>query len=85
MEFIENYWTRDENIAVVNKHLGATSNNISDILLASYNSGPYRVKRSIMKKGKNWLGSRSLREANKYVKRVKSYCYHFSREDENSI
>jgi hypothetical protein len=85
MEFIENYWTRNENIAVVEKHLGSTGHNISDILLASYNSGPYRVKRSIMKKGKKWLRSRNLREARKYVKRVKSYCYHFSKEDETSI
>lgn len=87
MEFIENYWTRDENIAVVEKYLGGVGQGtkVSDILLASYNSGPYRVKRSIMKKGKKWLRSRNLREARKYVKRVKSYCYHFSKEDENSI
>ncbi|TNE96050.1 MAG: hypothetical protein EP326_13950 [Deltaproteobacteria bacterium] len=85
MEFIEDYWTRDENISVVTKHIGETGNSISDILLASYNSGPYRVKRSIIKKGKDWLQSRNLKEARKYVKRVKSYCYHFAKEDENSI
>lgn len=85
MEFIENYWKRDENLNIIQEQLGKKKKHISDILLASYNSGPYRVKRNLIKKGNNWLKSKNLKEARKYVKRVKSYCYHFSTELETKI
>jgi hypothetical protein len=49
----------------------------TDILLASYNSGAYRVKKSIIKNRKDWLFDESLHEARKYVMNIKSYCYSF--------
>jgi soluble lytic murein transglycosylase-like protein len=52
-----------------------------NLLLASYNSGPYRVKRALIRKGPTWLEAKELREAKKYVKKVKSYCYHFSKNN----
>lgn len=70
IRYIESYWDRyPEHIA----RFGLT-----DLVLASYNSGPYRVRREIEKLGDSWLQSNQLNEARKYVKMVKSYCYHFS-------
>ena len=49
----------------------------TDILLASYNSGAYRVKKSIIKNKEEWLFDKSLNEARKYVMNIKSYCHSF--------
>ena len=51
---------------------------ITDILLASYNSGAFRVKNSIKKHNQNWLFDENLSEARKYVMNIKSYCYAFN-------
>ena len=55
----------------------------TDILLASYNSGAYRVKKSIIKNKKEWLFDDSLHEARKYVMNIKSYCYSFDQGNNN--
>jgi len=47
-------------------------------ILASYNSGAARVKTQMMDYGDQWMLSRDLREAFKYVNNVSSYCYHFA-------
>ena len=50
---------------------------MTDILLASYNSGAFRVKKAIQKNQKDWLFDENLNEARKYVMNIKSYCYSF--------
>lgn len=54
---------------------------ITKIVLASYNSGSYRVKKSIQKNKKNWMEDKTLSEAKKYIKNIISYCYSFSQEN----
>ena len=81
MQLVEKYWSRPINKKLMEKTLGEGENVFSDVLLASYNSGAYRVKRNLKRKGKNWLLSSELGEAKKYILKVKSYCYHFSKSD----
>lgn len=54
-------------------------NEVVDIILASYNSGPYRVRKNLDRLGAKWLEASDLGEARKYVHNVKSYCYDFAR------
>lgn len=72
---IISYWQKDENKMLLNK----TFKNIplTDVVLASYNSGATRVKRNIKKNNENWLWAKELKEARKYVMNIKSYCHQF--------
>lgn len=49
-----------------------------DLTLASYNSGALRVYEAMQEKGLSYMSHKDLKEAKKYVNRVKSFCYHFS-------
>lgn len=76
LNYLKNYWSTPDKKEILEK---AFSKEIpkTDIILASYNSGAYRVKKSIMNYGKEWLTSDQLGEARKYVMNIKSYCYSF--------
>lgn len=76
LTYLEKYWQKEDNKQILETIF---KENIpwSDVILASYNSGAYRVKKSIVKKGKRWLDDRPLLEAKKYVKNIKSYCTAF--------
>lgn len=82
LNYLNEYWGTPEKREILSE---AFSNDIptTDILLASYNSGAYRVKKSIMKNKKDWLFDDSLNEARKYVMNIKSYCYAFNQGNEN--
>lgn len=54
----------------------------TDLILASYNSGPFRVKSQLIKLSTNWRQSDRLKEAKNYINKVNSYCYHFSQNQE---
>jgi hypothetical protein len=79
LNYINNYWSSPEKLEILsdvfNEDVPST-----DIILASYNSGAYRVKKSIMRNRENWLFDQSLNEARKYVMNIKSYCYAFNQE-----
>jgi len=85
LQYIESYWELRENRELLTNIFNASEKQITEIILASYNSGPFRVKTSIKKKGKKWVQGKSLREARKYINKVKSYCYHFSELSFNKI
>lgn len=53
----------------------------TDLILASYNSGPFRVKSQLIKLEKGWKTSNKLSEAKNYVNKVNSYCYHFTQNE----
>lgn len=76
LNYLSRYWANQEKRAllqtVFNQDIPMT-----DILLASYNSGAYRVRKAIEKNKKNWLFDENLNEARKYVMNIKSYCYSF--------
>jgi hypothetical protein len=78
LQFLQNYWQREENRTLLNDTFSSVPT--VDVLLASYNSGAARVKKTIIELGGDWKKAHKLKEARKYVSRVKSYCYHFSEE-----
>lgn len=81
LEYLNEYWSTPEKVAlldtVFDKEIPKT-----DIILASYNSGAYRVKKSLIKNKKDWLFDDNLNEARKYVMRIKSYCHAFNKENQ---
>ena len=74
---LKKYWTKKSSVKLLNQTF---KRDIpwTDILLASYNSGAYRVKKSIKRNKRSWLQDQELQEAKKYVKNIKSYCHAFS-------
>jgi hypothetical protein len=74
---LKKYWTKQSTVKLLNKTF---KRDIpwTDIILASYNSGAYRVKKSIKRNKTTWLNDQELHEAKKYVKNIKSYCHAFS-------
>ena len=81
ISYLKRYWSLPNNEKIVRSLPGDYRRNLSEVILASYNSGAARVKAAIVTKSKDWKKHRKLKEANKYVKKVSSYCYHFSTED----
>lgn len=74
---LKDYWAQDYNLAKLKSIYPDNHSEVyEDIILASYNSGPYRVKNALEKHKKNWLEANSLENAKKYVGKIKSYCYH---------
>lgn len=70
IKYLVNYWKKQNDLTKNVKEI--------DLILASYNSGPFRVKKAIQKNPINWNRDDELGEANKYIKMVKSYCDAFS-------
>lgn len=77
INYLINYWNTAENKTLLT---AGTNTKITEVILASYNSGAARVKSKIKAFGEQWLDDEELKEAFKYVNSVKSYCYHFSEE-----
>lgn len=78
VNYIKSYWELEANQKMLTKQFHKEVPLI-DIVLASYNSGPYRVKRAINDLGDDWLRHEELGAARHYVSQVKSYCYEFSK------
>jgi hypothetical protein len=74
LNYLINYWSTVENKTL----LALNKTSLTSVVLASYNSGPARVKNKIKTDGELWLENVGLKEAYKYVNSVSSYCYHFS-------
>ncbi len=77
INFLKTYWENEDS----ERHLTNVFNKKipwEDIILASYNSGPYRVKSALQSHGKNWIYHPKLGEARKYISKVRSYCQSFS-------
>ncbi len=78
LKYLEEYWLSSENRSLIQKYYGDNMEVINELILASYNSGAYRVKKALTKHGRFWRrDAGDLNEARKYVKRVNSYCNHF--------
>jgi hypothetical protein len=73
---LEKYWQQEQHQSLLKSTF--TQIPYEDIILASYNSGAYRVKKNIIKHREQWLWSNELNEARKYVMNIKSYCHHFN-------
>ncbi len=81
-KILEDYWAMERNRQVLIEHGLDGEEDLLEVLLASYNSGAARVKNQIVQRQKDWISSDKLKEARKYVRRIRSFCYHFSREEE---
>lgn len=79
LNYLNSYWSREDSARILEDVFEGDPPK-TDILLASYNSGAYRVKKNILRYKKNWLLSKNLKEARKYVMNIKSYCYSFHEE-----
>jgi len=80
LSYLMDYWGKPEKRAQVEKNLGISDLALSEVMLASYNSGAWRVSSALERRGADWLADSSLNEARKYVRRVTSYCDHFAGE-----
>ncbi len=76
--YLQKYWNLEENQLWLKKLSGDPNIVLSQVILASYNSGPARVKNAIISANNEWLKRSELKEASKYIQKVFSYCYHFS-------
>jgi hypothetical protein len=82
LSYLSDYWNRPDKRAEIQRKLGPGENALSEVMLASYNSGATRVGDALERDGQKWLQDEELKEARKYVRRVVSYCDHFeNRED----
>ncbi|MCP4911956.1 MAG: lytic transglycosylase domain-containing protein [Oligoflexia bacterium] len=77
LKYLEDYWSSADAKFRIQTHLNSNWDKTSDLILASYNSGPFRVKQELTKYGPDWLNSPKLKEAKKYVSRVRSFCHEF--------
>lgn len=80
LSYISEYWNKPEKRRQVEINLGDSDLVLSEVMLASYNSGPARVSDALARRGSDWLQDDQLREARKYVRRVNSFCDHFRGE-----
>lgn len=84
LDWLRKYWYAPGNFALIASAFSDTELGLAQVILASYNSGPSRVRRALDFWGHNWLSDDELGEARNYVKRVFSYCYHFTDELEKA-
>ncbi|GAB4020652.1 MAG: hypothetical protein Fur0010_23420 [Bdellovibrio sp.] len=80
LKYVESYWHDQKNL--LEQVLPQYQNFWEDLVLASYNSEPTRVKGALLDMGSYFLDHKDLNEARKYVNNVKSYCYEFSHQGE---
>ncbi len=78
---LEGYWQRKDKINLLQSQFSDLEQATTRVVLASYNSGPYRVFQAIELNRGEWLKRGvGLDAARKYVNRVMSYCDRFSEE-----
>jgi hypothetical protein len=82
LNYLAGYWNRPEKSALIATAMSGSEKTLGEVMLASYNSGAARVSRAIERSGDLWLDEPELLEAKKYVRKVVSYCDHFSRSAE---
>ncbi len=79
-QYLKTYWDLEDNRDLVNRLDGDRAQNLTDLILASYNSGAARVKRALIADGPLWRSNDNLKEAARYIKKVSSFCFHYSKK-----
>jgi len=83
LEVMEDFWKMKSNRTLLQESLKDQEEaERVNVLLASYHSGPERVRRAIVELGPKYLQSNELNGARVYVKKVQSFCFHFAHEEE---
>ncbi|MCC6138391.1 MAG: lytic transglycosylase domain-containing protein, partial [Bdellovibrionaceae bacterium] len=78
LKYIIHFWNLKENKKILNGAGIFTDEQTTDIILASYNSGPERIKKFVLKNKKNWLNEPDLKNVRYYISMIYSYCNEFS-------
>ncbi|MDZ4660597.1 MAG: transglycosylase SLT domain-containing protein [Pseudomonadota bacterium] len=78
LKYLDDYWRKPVNLEMVKNTFQDLELGLSQVILASYNSGSSRVKTALETRGYDWINDDKLGEARKYVNRISSYCYHFA-------
>lgn len=78
LKYILSFWNSKENKSLLNEAKITSDEQITDIVLASYNSGPERVKRIVLKSRDKWNQDPELKNINYYLNMIYSYCNDFS-------
>lgn len=81
--YLKKYWAMEQNKKLLEPLDGNQSQILTEVILASYNSGAARVKKAVLEKGNEWKTHQSLTEAAKYVRKVSSYCFHYAENEVN--
>lgn len=81
IEYLNEYWRAEQNKKVIDELEGDKEQVLSEIILASYNSGAGRVKNAVMTDKNNWKKNSNLKEAVRYLKKVSSYCFHYTKKE----
>lgn len=77
LSYLTEYWSRPDKRGLIERRLGPSDTSMSQVILASYNSGAARVGDALRRSGRFYLKDSALSEANRYVNQVISYCDHF--------
>lgn len=86
IKYLISYW--NANTELLEKVYGPGFNRekvYTDLILASYNSGPYRIKSKLIEDGNKWKKSETILEARKYMGKIKSYCNYFSNINQEEV
>lgn len=78
LKYLDDFWRKPQNMELIKNTYSELEIGLSEVILASYNSGLTRVKSALETRGYDWINDDKLGEAKKYVNRVSSYCYHFA-------
>lgn len=83
LEIMQGFWKMKSNRILLEEALKSDMETEKwNVLLASYHSGPERVRRALVELGPQYLQSSELNGARVYVKKVQSFCFHFAHEEE---
>ncbi len=80
-QYLRKYWELAGNKELVDSLGGDRDKVLTELILASYNSGAARVKKAVIDKQHKWKQHENLKEAVRYLKKVSSYCYHYTKKE----
>lgn len=78
LKYIVSFWNLKEQKQLLQEANITTDEQVTDIVIASYNSGPDRIKKYIQKNKNNWLQDPELENVRYYINMIYSYCNDFS-------
>lgn len=82
IDYLLGYWENEPLLKQLTQSSSQASQLKTNVILASYQAGAARVKKALNERQQNFLRADYLSQARKYVRRVNSYCYHFSQNED---
>lgn len=78
LKYILSFWNSKDNQLLLKEANLISKEQITDVVLASYNSGPERVKRIISKSRDKWMSDPEIKNIQYYLNMIYSYCNDFA-------